>query len=263
MDYQNLTASMTNKIWTHVPFPSNLAERIICFPHAGSGASSFFPWAKILKGFLFEVAAVQYPGRENRILEKHPESIRELSTAIVEAWPEISGGKRCALFGHSMGALIALEVAHLLCRTSAQPIKALVVSGALAPHLPFRYPAIGHLNDDEFLVAVQKRYGSLPADLLHEPEALSIVLDVLRKDMVLVERHRRMHLCPPPLPLPIAVFAANDDESTPEPDLGEWQKYSTHPVAFHLFTGGHFFHHREAVNVIQSVLSVISKVRRI
>src|SRR5262249_46191279 len=88
--------------------------RLLLFPFAGGGASVFnacqaqFP-AKI------ETYAVQYPGRESRWSERRFVSLRELVAAIAdELMPHVAGP--FAFLGHSLGGLIAFELARLLER---------------------------------------------------------------------------------------------------------------------------------------------------
>ena len=60
-----------------------------------------------------DVYAVQYPGRQDRHSEPFVESIAELADQVVaELQPVLDAP--VALFGHSMGAVLAFEVAHRL-----------------------------------------------------------------------------------------------------------------------------------------------------
>src|SRR5580693_3664644 len=114
--------------WVRHFHPSATAvSRLICFPHAGGSASYYFPVSAALSPNI-EVLAVQYPGRQDRRNEKNLEDIGELADRAFEAVVPWSKGP-VALFGHSMGAIVAFEVARRLERNAGISLLALIVSG--------------------------------------------------------------------------------------------------------------------------------------
>src|SRR6266852_5398189 len=84
-------------------------ERLICFPHAGGSASFFRDWGNHLPES--EVYGVCYPGRAERIDEPPPTDLRQLAGEIAAAVEPLSD-RPIALFGHSMGGIVALETAR-------------------------------------------------------------------------------------------------------------------------------------------------------
>src|SRR4051794_26651503 len=84
--------------------------RLVCFPHAGGSASYFFRLSAALSPE-FDVCAIQYPGRQDRYSEPFVETIDDLADRIYAALnPGIDGP--VAFYGHSMGAVLAFEVAR-------------------------------------------------------------------------------------------------------------------------------------------------------
>src|SRR6059058_3650797 len=83
--------------------------RLICFPHAGGSASAYVPLARALAPEV-EVLAVQYPGRQDRRHEPPIEDVNRLADLAADVLPTDSA-RPYALFGHSMGALVAYETA--------------------------------------------------------------------------------------------------------------------------------------------------------
>src|SRR5262249_36980729 len=107
--------------------------RLFCLPYAGAGASIFRSWSAQLPTQI-EVCPVQLPGREERLseaaFERMEPLIEELSTAL-----NTYVDRPFAFFGHSMGALIAFELARRLQEDRGLCPKRLIVSGRRAPAL--------------------------------------------------------------------------------------------------------------------------------
>ncbi|WP_250279849.1 thioesterase domain-containing protein [Frankia sp. Cppng1_Ct_nod] len=91
---------------------SNATHRLVCFPHAG-GSASFFRWIFQMLPTTTEVLGVQYPGRQDRRSEPLIPTISGLADQV----HEVLGSRLdrpTAFFGHSMGAVVAFEVARRL-----------------------------------------------------------------------------------------------------------------------------------------------------
>src|SRR5262245_10714091 len=119
--------------------------RLFCFPYAGGTASAFRGWHDAIPQPI-EVCAVRLPGREARLAEPPFTSSETLVPAVADAL-EACLDVPYALFGHSMGAVAAFEVARELRRRARQPPVRLFLSGARAPERPNPDPPIGHLSD--------------------------------------------------------------------------------------------------------------------
>jgi len=105
--------------WLSVPLPKPSARmRLFCFPYAGAGGSAYFAWTRALAHLPIEVCAVQPPGRENRLAEL-PYTVMEPLAAGAAAAIRESADRPYALFGHSMGALVAFEVLRRLRAVNA------------------------------------------------------------------------------------------------------------------------------------------------
>src|SRR5215213_10719856 len=85
---------------------------LFCFPYAGGGASVFRDWIGAL-GSSVEVCPVQLPGREGRFREPAFTRLAPLVDSLVESLGSHLD-RPFALFGHSLGALIAFEFARRL-----------------------------------------------------------------------------------------------------------------------------------------------------
>src|SRR4051794_36920377 len=104
--------------WFVVPTPRpDARRRLFCLPHAGGGAAAFRRWADGMAAAV-EVVAVQPPGRETRFREPPFTDWRSLVVSLADALP---ADRPFALFGHSLGALLAFELARELRRRGGPP----------------------------------------------------------------------------------------------------------------------------------------------
>ena len=205
-------------------------------PYAGAGVAAFSPWSDLFPST--DIAVVRLPGRESRFREPFCSSIDQAADEIARAISAFDD-LPCALFGHSMGALLSFEVARRL-RAAAAPPLMLAVSGWRGPSLPDRFPRIAHLPLEDFVVAVQDRFSGIPRAVLDDPELVSLLIPTLRADVALVERYQYREDVP--LPCPIAAYAGASDPHT-QPKTTCWRGGGRRRVGCEarLFAGGHFF----------------------
>ncbi|MGA3348992.1 MAG: alpha/beta fold hydrolase [Candidatus Sulfotelmatobacter sp.] len=224
--------------------------RLFCFPHAGAGASPYFAWAKLFSPEI-EVIGVQLPGRENRISEAPLSKLEDILTLLsTDIEPFL--GLPFAFFGHSMGALIAFELACYLRREGRPQPFHLFISGRAAPHLPVR--RLHELPTAELLEHVRSFSGTAD-EVLQSEEMQSLFLPLLRADFSVCANH--IHRQEPPLSCPITAFGGDDDPTaTPEMIRG-WERQTTHAFNMHTLSGSHFFvlaAAREVVKIIDDQL---------
>jgi medium-chain acyl-[acyl-carrier-protein] hydrolase len=227
--------------------------RLFCIPYAGVGASAYHRWRGAFAPDI-EVLALQAPGRESRLREAALTRIEPLLTAAAAAIrPYLD--VPFAVFGHSLGALVAFELVRLLRASEGREPVHLFVSGRRAPHLPPRHPPIADLPDPEFIVELGRRYGGIPAAVMSEPELLALLLPGLKADMGLFEAYR--YELREPLGCPISAFGgALDAESSPA-DLEQWREQTTGAFSVRTFQGGHFFVQTAHAEVVRSIAATL------
>lgn len=226
--------------------------RLICFPHAGAGASCFAPWGSALEAAGIEMRAIQYPGREARLHEPSFTDVSSMVEALAVAWPDIAGNEPYACFGHSMGAVLAFELALKLQRTRTRPGPlALFLSGRNPAHTPSNLPPIHLLPDAEFLDAIESRYGRLPAELRAHQDALDVIVPILRADFTLVKSYVRT--IADQVYTPLTILGGESDPWTTPADLAEWSRYSYSATKVHMLPGDHFFHQQNRPAIVEII----------
>ena len=229
-----------SEAWFVRPRPNPAARaRLFCFPHAGGAASAYYGWGAALPEV--EVVAVQAPGREGRMKEPPIVDSRELVSQLTDAIAPSLDRPVC-FFGHSMGALVAYEVARELRRRGAPMPAHLYVSGRRSPTLPESGPLLHPLPDGEFIDELNRRFGGLPAAIVDEPELLELFLPVLRADVTLLETH--VFRAEAPLDVPMSAYGGVGDHQTHPESLGAWGTLAARPLTVRTFPGGHFYLHQ-------------------
>jgi surfactin synthase thioesterase subunit len=222
--------------------------RLFCFPYAGGGASQFHAWSRDLPPEI-QVCPVLLPGREGRLAEP---PFTSLPTLVEELARELSPVLNApfALFGHSLGALIAFELARVLSRENRCPAH-LFLSSSRAPQLPRRLSPLSGLDDAGFLAAVQGRYEALPAVVLEDPQLLALFLPVLRADFLLFDTHA--YTPGEPLNCPLTVLGGEQDPGVRAAELAGWQVQTRAAFRSRLFPGGHFYLKSQQAAVVRAI----------
>ncbi len=211
--------------------------RLFCFPCAGQGASAFRGWQAALPTSI-DVWAAQLPGRETRFAEPPFQRLDPLVKALTpRLLPHLD--RPFALFGHSMGALVAFEVARRLRREHGLSPTRLTVSACAAPHLPRAVPPAHNLPDAEFRRAL-RRYGGTPEAVLADEELMRLLSPLVRADLAVCETYDCA--AEAPLEVPISVYGGLDDDTVWWDDLQAWREQTCGPFAIRLLPGGHFYH---------------------
>lgn len=208
---------------------------LYCLPCAGASATMYLRWKRLLPSWI-EVIPVELPGRGGRLSENPHNNYRELVDVLSQEIALTVRGNY-ALFGHSMGALLAYGIAQQLhCLTTRLP-NALLVSGCAAPvrHDSERYFRI---RTEAALIADLSNQGGTPKEVFNNPELLAMTLDLLRIDYRVCGSFK--HTMQTPIDIPIHCFGGRADTISAE-NLSHWRQESMQMVTFDWFDGGHFF----------------------
>ncbi len=239
--------------WLRVPRPVPTPRvRLVCFPHAGGAASAFGTWANRLPGDI-EVAAVQYPGRQDRIDDPCAQNMEEIVEAVADALRPADGAP-LALFGHSMGAAVAHEVAREVERAGRE-VAHLFVSGRPAPGL--RDGGSVHEGGDDALLADVRR---LSGDVLADPALRELVLPSLRADYRLIESYAPSGDVT--IDAPITACIGEDDAEVTRPEAMAWGDHTRGAFRLETFRGDHFYLVPEEAELLDTVAAAVAPVGR-
>jgi medium-chain acyl-[acyl-carrier-protein] hydrolase len=210
--------------------------RLYCFAYAGGGAHAYALWQDGLPPDI-EVRAIQMPGRGARMSEPAPARMLDLVQQLAAVLAE-QDATPFAFFGHSLGALVAFELARLLAARGARGPERLIVSSCTPPQVRDASRQLHTLPDDAFLEALAAYEGTPPEVLAHR-ELMELVLPTLRADFALAERY--VYWPGRPLQVPITVVNGAADPHVVLEDAMLWQRETSAECASVVFAGGHFY----------------------
>jgi medium-chain acyl-[acyl-carrier-protein] hydrolase len=225
-----------------------ITQRLVCFPYAGGAATVFRDWGSKLPSSI-EVYPVQLPGHGNRLSEPVFKRIEPLVQSMAEALrPYLEGS--FAFFGHSMGAIISFELAHLLRREHRPSPAHLFLSGRPAPHRTKKEPPTYDLPEPEFIEELRRLQGT-PNEVLVHPELMSMLSPILRADLEICQTYE--YAPRPQLECPITVFGGLEDQDVSREQLEGWRDYTSSSFAVRMFPGNHFFLHTSAPVLLRMI----------
>ena len=224
--------------------------RLFCLPYAGGDAWIFRNWQNLIrKGIL--VCPLHLPGRGKRIREPAFNRVYEFVRAITAS---LSGyfSSPFAIFGHSLGSVLAYEIVrHLAAAGGPQPVH-LFLSGQPVPTQGKQstLPPTYLLPDEAFLTELENRYGAAPHNIRENEELMKLILPALRADMELYETY--VYKDAPPLSCPLAVFAG-DDDGVILGKLKAWRHKTSGAFKLKTFPGGHFYLHEQENDLVHAI----------
>lgn len=230
--------------------------RLFCLPYSGASALAYLRWRRYLPADV-ELCPVELPGRGSRLGEPLQTDFARLTAQLAqELLPKAR--EPYVLFGHSLGALLANEIAQWLTEQGAPP-RALIVSGTAAPTAREDYDRdLSRPKEDDELIADLRQRGGTPEEVLANAELMALTLPVLRADFLLCGSHR-----PRPQPVlacPLWIWGGRQDQATGA-QLQAWARQTRGPCQLDWFAGGHFFIHSEQAAVLTHLAGVLGQLQ--
>jgi surfactin synthase thioesterase subunit len=224
---------------------------LLCVPFAGAGPSFFHPWRE-LAGDRWRVTSLELPGKERRILEDPYRNVVEAAKgSIDDVVADLGEGARTVLFGHSLGAVLAYELVHLLTARGVH-VERLVVSGSPGPWTQRERRAAG-LPDEEFLARVEE-FAGFRHEALDHPEMRELILPVLQADCEMHESY--VPSTDVPVSVPICSLRGDSDGLVTAEEARQWREATTSDEFGYVeFPGDHMY----LVDLGAQVLDVIER----
>lgn len=212
-----------------------IPPQLLCLPPAGTGPSIYHPW-KMRHIDRVETVAVSLPGHEARIAEPLPSSIETLADQLAnELAPRTK--HRYAMFGYSMGALLAYEVVRRWTQEGLPTPEVFFILGCNPPNQQLEnHEPLHPLESAKFWKAVVD-LGGTPKEILDVPEALDLFEPVVRNDFRICENH--IHRIGEPLACPAHVFVADRDVMVDMQTASGWRAFMSEEVTLHTVPGTH------------------------
>ncbi len=156
------------------------------------------------------------------------------------------------IYGHSMGAYLALKVCNMLEKINKMPV-ALIVSGNPGPGI--RDDKKRYLLGKEDFIKELKKLGGIPTELIEDKESLSFFEPILRADFEISEKNEVTieHAVNTPL---FAMMGSLEDDVA---KITNWAGYTRAGFNYEILEGDHFFIHKHPDRIAQLIKDCYDK----
>jgi surfactin synthase thioesterase subunit len=179
------------------------------------------------------------PGHDGRLNMPPATDLKLLANSLRKELSLHALDRPFVLLGHSMGGLLAFEIARSLRRHHHTLPRLVVVTACRPPHTIVVKEPLHKLPDAELIDVLQSRYGGIPAVVRENAELQKLLLPVLRADMEMIETYE--YVQEPPLDVPLLVLGGADDPAISASDLQGWERHTMRECDVRMIPGGHFF----------------------
>lgn len=227
---------------------------LFCIPHAGGNSAYYALFGQFFPDSI-KVVPLDLPGKGRRCREPLLTRMEAMGRDLIEQIRPTAQTAPYAIFGHSMGGLLAFECARLTSTTALPLPRALFISAAATPdkvRTGMDCP-VSELQPGELWEYVM-RMGGTPPGVALSAELKRYMEPMLVADFSAVENWQPGPS--EPLPVPIHACIGKNDMVT-EKEAMLWQQFSSVDGTVRSFSGGHFYmqhHWRELADHIAHTL---------
>lgn len=226
---------------------------LFCLPYAGGSESVYYNWNKYMDDI--KLYPIELRGRGKRSDEKYYKNIKEAVNDIYASIEDKICEEDYALYGHSMGSLLAYELYYKICEMNHKKPKHIFFSGNKAPNIAKERDISYKMSDSLFMKKIIE-LGGTPKELIEDKEVLEFFLPILKNDIKIIEEYEYEEriekiLCD------ISVLNGEDDNIT-QNEIFEWRNHTSKSCNIYNFKGDHFFINdnlQEIIDLIKSTLS--------
>lgn len=222
---------------------------LFCLPYAGGSEVIYYKWKKYLNSSI-HLEPIELKGRGRRFNEEFYESLEQ---AVQDIFDNIKGKilyDDYAIYGHSMGSLLAYELYYKICKENVKRPKHIFFSGYKPPSIPRKEEQIHLLPDDGFIKEVIE-LGGTPQEVADNEELLKLFTPILRSDFKILEKYIYKEKNEK-IQCDISIINGKEDDITLE-ELLAWQKHGDKEFKVYNFEGNHFFINTNIENITKII----------
>ncbi|MBB6697123.1 thioesterase II family protein [Clostridium algidicarnis] len=225
---------------------------LFCLPYAGGEETIYYKWKKHLNPSI-QLQPIKLKARGKRFNESFYESLEEAVEDIFQNIKDKIVDDEYAIYGHSMGGLLAYELYYKISSENLRIPKHIFFSGYKPPNIIRKEKHIHMLPDEEFIKEVID-LGGTPEELVENEELLQLFIPILRSDFRILENYIYREK-KDKIQCDISVLNGKYDDITLEEILA-WKNYGDKVFKAYNFEGNHFF-----INTnVESITELINKI---
>ncbi|MGE5557190.1 MAG: thioesterase II family protein [Bacillota bacterium] len=230
--------------------------RLFCLPYAGGSASVYLKWKKDLEPDI-ELIPMELAGRGKRFTTPLYTGLPETIQDLYLGFKNDLDSRPYAFMGHSMGSLLAYELARKIKALNHQgPVHAFL-SGRYPPHITKTGKTLHALPPEQFKKEIME-IGGTPQEVMGHKELWDVFYPILRADYQILETYEfrpedRQIDCD------LTIFHGAGDKDVTREEVLQWRQYTTKSCRFRELEGGHFFLFEQGKTVVEEIRRILSR----
>ncbi|QAA33940.1 thioesterase II family protein [Clostridium manihotivorum] len=228
---------------------------LFCLPYAGGSEAIYYRWKRHLNSSI-KLVPIELKGRGKRFGEEFYESLEEAVEDIFENIKDQILQDEYAIYGHSMGSVLAYELYYKIRNEKLNTPKHMFFSGYQAPSIPRTKRQIYTLPDEEFIKEVIK-LGGTPQEVAENEELLRLFTPILRSDFKMLEKYIYKEM-KEKIKCDISIFNGEKDYITKEEILA-WKDHGGKGFKVYNFDGNHFFINDNVESITEIINNTLVK----
>lgn len=207
---------------------------IFLLPFAGGTSLTYGEWE--FSGDIRPVP-LDYKGHGFRMKEPLYQTFEEMVNDIADQIADKRENDDIAIFGHSMGGLVAWDVTKSLTDRGMN-VKYFFVSACLPPHL-FNERLYEEMATDKWLTEFLSEYSRVRQNRLQSKYFKKNIFPAVRNDyhLISIHKHEKVRV----IHTNISCFYGRDDKLMPCSGMGSWREYTKGTFRKQAFSGEHFY----------------------
>ena len=223
---------------------------LFAFPYAGGSAAAFGKWRTYMDDYI-DFIPVELAGRGRRMAEGAYSNLGAAVDDLFNIVVDQTRDEEFAFFGHSMGSLLAHELAMKMRSLGLRMPKHIFFSGRGAIQVNRSDEKIYHLMSDNVFIKEILQLGGTPPEFFEYSELMDIFLPLIKSDFTIIETRPALDNFKP-LNIDITVFNGSEDNITEEQHEG-WKDYTNGNCYMYMYEGDHFFLNRKMMDMIEVI----------
>ncbi len=228
---------------------------LFCLPYAGGSETIYYNWKNHIHP-LIHIVPVELKGRGKRFNEFFYESLEEAVDDIFENIKEKIVDEDFAIYGHSMGSLLAYELYYKMSKMNIRKPKHIFFSGYKAPSIIGERENTYTLPDYDFMKKVME-LGGTPDELMNNQELLQIFLPIIRSDFKILETYN-FEEREEKIQCDVSILNGKQDTINLKEILA-WKHHVGGGFKVYNFEGNHFFINTNVENITKIINTTLVK----
>lgn len=211
--------------------------KLFCISHAGGSSFSYLPWQKMVPNGI-ELHPLDISGHGMKLNKRLNKNIYENASELAnDISKSITKNEEYAIFGHSLGAILAYEVYIELKKMNANLPIHIFFSGRENPCRAYNV-LLNELSDEQFIAEISDCFNDDVEEIMENEELKNIFFPILRNDFEMIENYKFKEVV---VDCNISIMNGKQDKTISLLDEIAWRKLTNKKCFFSDYYGGHFY----------------------